>query len=140
MIKALVEIYPEIVLKLFNAILESGKGVPDWTIGMIVPIYKDGAEQDPSNYRGITLMSCLGKFFLSILNERLLKYISDKNIRGINQLGFVFGNRTSDAHILTNTLLKKYCHRKNAKIYSCFVDFKKAFDSVPRDIPLKKTS
>ena len=78
------------------------------------------------------------EIYLSILNERLLKYISDKNILGINQLGFVFGNRTSDAHILINTLIKKYCHKKNAKIYSCFVDFKKAFDSVPRDILLKK--
>ncbi len=98
MIRILVEVYPEIVLKLFNAILKSGKSISDWAIGMIVPIHKDGAKLNPSNYRGITLMSCLGKLFLAILNARLVKYIADKNILGLNQFGFVLGNRTSDAH------------------------------------------
>ena len=41
MIKCLVEVYPEIVLKLFNGILKWGKSVNDWKFGMIVPIHKD---------------------------------------------------------------------------------------------------
>ena len=138
MIAVLVEIYPEIVLKLFNGILKSGKSVPDWGVGMIVPIHKDGARLDPSNYRGITLMSCLGKLFLAILNARLIKYVAEKDILGLNQLGFVLGNRTSDAHLIINTIVGKFCHKKNSKIFSCFVDFRKAFDSVPRDVLLKK--
>lgn len=138
MIKCLVEVYPGIVLKLFNGILKSGKSVRDWQFGMIVPIHKDGARSDPNNYRGITLMSCLGKLFLSIINSRLIIFALEKGILSISQLGFVAGNRTSDAHIILHSLISKYCHRKNSKIFSCFVDFKKAFDSVPRDTLLKK--
>jgi hypothetical protein len=40
------------------------------------------------------------------------------------------GNRTAD-HILTlKTLHDKYTTQNNEKIYTSFVDFKKAFDSV----------
>jgi len=93
---------------------------------------------DPGNYRGITLMSCLGKIFLSILNARLMAYVIENNILGINQLGFVPGNRTSDAHIIINNLINKMCHKNGQKLFSCFVDFRKAFDLIPRDILLNK--
>ena len=137
-VSVLVEAYPELVLKLFNKILDSGEVVPDWLVGMIVPIHKDGSRMDPGNYRGITLMSCLGKLFLSVLNSRLLKYVLGNNILSINQLGFVPENRTSDAHIIINNLINKTCHKYGKKLFSCFVDFKKAFDSVPRDLMLEK--
>ena len=138
MLKVLVDIHPQIVLKLFNAILQSGNIIPEWATGMIVPIFKKGSRSNPANYRGITLGSCLGKLFFAILNERFLKYAFDKNLLSTNQLGFVPGNRTTDAHIIINNLVKKVCHKKNSRIYSCFVDFQKAFDSVPRDILPKK--
>ena len=39
-------------------------------------------------------------------------------------------NRTSD-HIFTlRTLIDKYAHKHNSKIYACFIDFKKAFYSI----------
>ena len=77
-ISVLIETHPKLALKLFNKILESGEIIPEWLIGLIVPIYKDGARLDPENYRGITLMSCLGKQFLPILNSRLLKFVLEK--------------------------------------------------------------
>ena len=75
---------------------------------------------------------------MSILNNRLEKFALDNGILSASQLGFVKGNRTSDAHIIINNLIDKYCHKNNKKIYSCFIDLSKAFDTVPRDILLKK--
>ena len=49
-------------------------------------------------------------------------------------MGFVSGNRTSDAHLILHYLTQNYCHKSNRYIYSCFVDFSKAFDCIPRDI------
>ena len=83
-------------------------------------------------------MSCLGKLFLSILNNRLIAYALEHKLLSPAQLGFVAGNRCSDAHIVIYNLIRKKCHRENSKIFSCFVDFKKAFDSVPRDLLLTK--
>ena len=138
MIAPLINNYPRLVLKLFNKILMTSDTIPEWVTGLIVPIFKDGSKMDPNNYRGITLMSCLGKLFLSILNARLLEFVLKNGILGSNQLGFVPGNRTSDAHIIINNIVNKICHRSNKKLFSCFVDFRKAFDLVPRDILLGK--
>ena len=138
MIASLIDIYPELVLKLFNSILNSGEIMPDWVISYIVPIHKTGPRSDPSNYRGISLLSCLGKFFLSILNKRLTKFCIEKGVLSDTQLGFMKGNRCSDAHVLIHNLIDKYCHKYNKKMYSCFIDLSKAFDTVPRDILLRK--
>lgn len=91
-----------------------------------------------TNYRGISILSCLGKLYSAILNKRLLKYAIEKNILKSEALGFVSGNRTSDAHLILHSLIQRHCHQKNEKIFSCFVDFSKAFDTIPRDLLLKK--
>ena len=46
------------------------------------------------------------------------------------QIGFKRNSRTSD-HLLTlKTIIKKYVTIGGKKMYACFVDLKKAFDSV----------
>ena len=138
MIKCLIETYPIILVKLFNNILRTNVKIKEWETSIIIPIHKSGTKTDPSNYRGISVMSCLGKLFTSILNLRLKKYENEKNILCDEQLGFREGNRTSDALITLYSLIRQYCHKNGRKIYSCFVDFKKAFDSIPRDLLLEK--
>ena len=138
MIMCLIEVCPEIVLKLFNLILKSGEILPEWLMSYIVPIHKGGAKSDPGNYRGVSLMSCLGKFFLSIINKRLTKFCVERGILSESQLGFQQGNRCSDAHLIIHNLIDKYCYKNNRKIYSCFIDLSKAFDTIPRDILLLK--
>ena len=96
MITCLIEACPDIILKLFNLILKSGEIIPEWLISYIVPIHKGGAKSDPGNYRGVSLLSCLGKFFLSIINKRLIKFCLEKGILSESQLGFQHGNRCSD--------------------------------------------
>ena len=61
-------------------------------------------------------MSCLGKLFLSIINNRITEFVSDKNILSSGQLGFWKLNRTSDPHIILNNICQKYCHQRG-KIY-----------------------
>lgn len=53
-----------IYCKLFNLVLQSGKVPEAWSVGIIVPIYKNKGDRDnPDNHRGITLLSCVGKIF-----------------------------------------------------------------------------
>ena len=130
--------YPEIFLYIFNTILENGGGIPSWSISLIVPIHKKGPEDDPENYRGIALISCLAKFFYSILNNRLLQYCIKHEVFSPTQLGFLPGNRTSDAHIILHNLIRKYCHKNKSKLYGCFIDFSKAFDNLPRNLLFEK--
>ena len=119
--------------KLFNNILDLGSMPQMWCGGLITPIFKSGGRNDPSNYRGICVSSCLGKLFCSILNQRLLEHVNSLNILHKSQIGFLPNNRTAD-HVLTlRTLIDKYVNCHHEKVYACFVDFRKAFDSVWHD-------
>ena len=90
-------------------------------------------KSDPSNYHGICISSCLGKLFCSILNQRLLDHVKSLDILHKSQIGFLANNRTAD-HVLTlRTLIGKYVHGHQTKVYACFVDFREAFDSVWHD-------
>jgi hypothetical protein len=60
--------------KLFNFVLSSGVIPEAWTQGLIVPIYKKkGDVTDPNNHRGISLLSCVGKIFTSLVSGRIAK-------------------------------------------------------------------
>ena len=138
MIQAILNHCPEAILHTFNTILRTGGDINKWCVSLLVPIHKKGPKNDPNNYRGIALMSCLAKFFYSILNARLLDFCKRNNVLSPTQLGILPGNRTSDAHIIIHNLINKYCHKKGKWIYGCFVDFSKAFDNLPRDLLFEK--
>ena len=56
-----------------------------------------------------------------------------------NEIGFRKGFRTAD-HVLTlKTLMDKYLS-ENKKLYFCFVDFRKAYDSTWHEALFKKLS
>ena len=138
MIRPFISTYPDIILKLFNNILHTNSISPDWLISLTNTIYKKRAKEDPNNYRGISVMSNIGKLFFTIPNNRLTKFTVEINLLSESQLGFIQGNRTSDPHIILHNLIQKYCQSKKGKLYGCFIDFSKAFDNVSRDILLRK--
>ena len=57
------QIYPEIFLKLFNTIYTKRKRIPMWSTAIITLIHKKGPLDNPANFRGISLLPCLGKFY-----------------------------------------------------------------------------
>ena len=118
---------------LFNKVLNDGEIPEEWTKGLIIPLYKNkGDKSNPNNYRGITLLSCTGKLFTAILNERLGKFCNDNNILSDKQAGFRSEHSTVDHIFLMKTLTDIFNYHKK-KLYCCYIDFQKAFDSVWRD-------
>lgn len=118
--------------KLFNSVLETGHIPKVWLEGSIIPIYKNkGDSKDPANYRPITILSCFGKLFTSILNQRLTKFLEDNNLLDQNQAGFRKGYSCSD-HIFTLHCLFEIVRKRKHKLFCGFVDFSQAFDKVWR--------
>ena len=66
---------------MFNCVLDTGI-IPDaWVLGVIVPIYKcKGDMQKPEKYRPITILSCIGKVFTSVINEGLTSYLDNNEL------------------------------------------------------------
>ena len=119
-------------VKLFNAILDTGLIPSAWIEGMIVPIYKNkGDETNAENYRPITLISCFGKLFTAVLNNRLNSYLEDNGLLNEDQAGFRHGYSTTD-HIFTLHCLIELLKYQKKKLFCTFIDFSKAFDLVWR--------
>ena len=123
----------EVYIDLFNRILDEGQIPESWTIGMITPIFKNkGDRGDFNNYRGITILSCLGKLFTSVINTRLNNYANNVNLLNENQTGFRKKYSTLDHIFLLKNLIDIVVKNGKQKLYCAFVDYKKAFDTVWR--------
>ncbi|UYV75034.1 hypothetical protein LAZ67_12002195 [Cordylochernes scorpioides] len=115
---------------IFNRIINSGSYPLIWYKSIIHPIFKSGDQDNPSNYRGIALISNLSKLFTSILKSRLRNWIEGRSIIPENQAGFIKGYSCQD-HIFTLlSLIQLTLRRKGRKLYAFFADLKKAFDTV----------
>ena len=117
---------------LFRTLFEREQVPQDWTRGLIVPIYKDGDKHIVDNYRGITLLSVVGKLYTVILNTRLSQWCERNQILVDEQAGFRQARSTSDQlFILREAVLDRSRRKKDT--YCCFLDIKKAYDTVFRE-------
>ena len=73
--------------ELFNLILDSGLFPEQWSVGIIKPLYTNSGDRgSPDNYRGITILKCLGKLFPNLLNDRLTQFVNKNDILDQNRL------------------------------------------------------
>ena len=124
------------ILNVFNHCLSIG--AYPWETSVVTPLHKKGSIYDPNNYRAIAVASNLGKLFSSILLRRLIQFRDTSYPDTHNQLGFCKNASTAD-HILTlSTCIEKYTKVGKKRLYTCFVDYAKAFDTVCREALLYK--
>lgn len=116
----------------FNLTLDSSIVQSDWCLGIIKPIFKKkGSRKDPYNYRGITLLSCLGKLFTSVLTRRLNEFFYTVGVICYEQDGFCKGFLTMDHVFSLQCILNSYLQKKK-RVYCALLDYKKAFDMLDR--------
>ena len=115
---------------LFNKSLQLGQVPYQWKLANVSAIFKNkGDDSDPTNYRPISITSCLGKLLEKIIFKYLYNYLQEHEILTKYQSGF----RPNDS--TTNQLLEIY-HiilenlDKGKDIKFIFCDVSKAFDKV----------
>jgi len=117
--------------KLITSILKKEKLPEEWKESIIVPIHTKGDKTDCNNYRGISLLPTTYKILSSILLSRLIPYA--KEIIGDHQCGFR-RNRSTIDHIFCIRQIREKNWECNEEVYKRFIDFKKAYDSVRREV------
>ena len=137
-IKVFGQLFEPILLKLMRLIFAENFYPLKWTVNFLKPIYKKGCITDPGNYRGLAIGSALSKLHSIILLNRLTKYIEHKGLISPNQIGFMKGSGASDHIFLLQTIIEKVVKKDKKRLYAAFIDFKKAYDTVNRDILIKR--
>ena len=122
---------------LFNEIYDTGIYPEQWSSGIIIPIYKKGTREDPSNYRGITLTSAMSKLFTYMLNQRINDWSEESGILSQAQFAYKKGYSTTDAIFVLNTTLA-FCIESLKHSCCGFIDFSKAFDKIDREMLYRK--
>ena len=124
-----------VLCSLFQLIFDTSIIPSLWRKAIIFPILKDPSSDRriPMNYRGISLLSCISKLYSAFINNRLTKYLEDNELLSDEQNGFRSG-RSCEDHVFTlNSII-----RNNSTLFATFIDLKKAFDFVDRDMLLYK--
>jgi hypothetical protein len=108
----------------------NGQVPKDWCKAVIVPLYKGkGSQQECKNYRGISLLSVIGKLYAKILIERVVKETNDKIWDVL--AGFCKGMGCTDQVFSLRCITEKVL-AKNQRVYCAFVDLEKAYDRMVR--------
>ena len=119
--------------KLFNLCFKKSLIPDEWYYSSLTPIYKGiGNKYDTNNYRGIAVQSCITKCYCKILNNRLTAYLDSNDLLCEEQGGFRKNRSCQDQIFSLFSIIENRKSRKK-DTFACFVDFKKAFDSIPRE-------
>lgn len=130
-LKADIQTSTEMLHPLLKKIWENESVPDDWRKGYLVKLPKKGDLSSCTNWRGIMLLSIPGKVLTRVILERL-KTALDKTLRE-EQAGFRQDKSCTD-HIATMRIIIEQSLEWQTPLYSVFVDFKKAFDSVDREV------
>ena len=130
LLKSFDDNFLSLIVSTLNEIPDSGKFPDEWALGMIVILFKEGTKSDLNNYRGITLLSMLGKILVGVSNNGLWEVVDKYEIHKENQAGFRQGYRTTDHLFTLTTIIDQYAIKQKRPLFLCFVEFRKAFNKV----------
>nr|VZI12352.1 unnamed protein product [Spirometra erinaceieuropaei] len=124
---------------LFQASFEAGGLPDDWKSARITPLHKGGSKASANNYRPISLTSICCKLMEKIIKRELMRFLEQHNLLSDAQHGFRSGRSC-----VTNLLncLERWTRSvdEGSALHVVYIDFKKAFDSVPHQRLLHKLS
>ena len=125
----------DILHRLFSVCFSMGIIPDDWNYSIISPIPKSstGDIRNPLNYRGISLAPACYKLYCGVLNVRLETWVTENNILHDEQNGFRKSRSTID-HLSSVTSIIETRKAMKKDTFVSFIDFSKAYDSIPRNI------
>ena len=139
--KVLKELSKEIAIPLsliFNKSLELGKIPDDWKTAVVTAIYKKkGSKNEPGNYRPVSLTCVLCKVLESFVRDKVVEHFTSNNLYAKCQHGFR-KQRSCISQLLEVMEDFSLFIEQGNNIDIIYLDFKKAFDTVPHKRLLEK--
>ena len=116
--------------KIFQSSIQQAKVPSDWKEADVCAIHKKGSKSSPNNYRPVSLTSIACKVLEKIIRDELMEYFLKYKLLSKSQFGFMPG-RSTVLQLLQ--VLDEWTEAidRGLPIETIYMDFQKAFDSVP---------
>jgi len=113
-----------------NDTLKNGQLPGLWKQANISAIHKKGDKRVAGNYRPVSLTSVPCKIIESILRDRLISHMKEHNFFTKYQFGFISGRSTT---LQLLHVIEEWVEwlDEGGSVDVCYLDFMKAFDTVP---------
>lgn len=127
MLKGTVTTVSKPLATIFNRSINESQYPSAWKLANVIPLFKKGCAQTPSNYRPISLLSCVGKVMERIMFKHI--YNHTEQLIYNRQSGFLPGHSTVYQLI---DIYHQICQSFDNRQFTCmvFCDISKAFDRV----------
>ena len=111
-LKSASTIFSHVLANIFNASIQLGIYPSKLKHAKVIPIYKDGDETDPNNYRPVSLLSNFNRIFERLIYTRLKSYLNNRGILVPSQYGFREKHSTEHATLdIINTIQNNFDRR-----------------------------
>ena len=114
---------------IYQASLNQGRVPADWKHAWVIPVFKKGARNSPSNYRPISITSIACKTLEHIIHSNLMNHLECHNILSDHQHGFR-KRRSFETQLIQAVDDLAKCLNDGGQIDAVLLDFSKAFDKV----------
>lgn len=127
------------MLHIINTSLSSGKVPGELKTSVIIPIPKVSKPTVPAEFRPINLLPVLDKIIETIVCQRIRKYFEFNGLLYLGQSGFRSDHSCESALQYVCAMWRKEMNEDKV-VLSVFVDLQRAFETIDRDILIKKLS
>lgn len=122
---------------LMNKSIEEGEIPQQWKNGHVTPIFKKGSRNRPDNYRPVTLTILICRTMESFVRDIIMNHFLDNLLLSTQQHGFIAG-KSCVTQLLTCMDIWTKALDEGLNMDIAYMDFRKAFDSVPHERLLMK--
>lgn len=115
-----------------NSIIKEPDNIPQWlTAGNTYLLSKGHDTKDPKYYRPITCLPTYYKILTAALSDRMYSYLITNTILPAEQKGCKKASRGCKDQLLVSKMVTSIARKYKRNLSLAWVDYKKAFDSVP---------
>ena len=115
-------------IKIINRSIKNKEPMPEFMReALVILLYKDGAMDDPANYRPISLLNTAYKIYATALCIRLAKVAPD--LISADQIGFMMNRFIGEVPVTLN-MTAHFCKAQNIEAGVLICDQEKAYDSM----------
>lgn len=119
----------EPLFTVFNKSISEGVLPNDWMIAHIIPLFKKGDPQLPSQYRDVSLTSVICKVLERIIRSQMFDYMEKNGIIPICRHGF-FPKKLTVTNVIECLNDWTYKYENNVTTDIIYLDYSKCFDKV----------